>query len=297
MPCYHPITAHRTSTGEIVFDESSRHDLVHQLTLPCRRCIGCRLENARQWAMRCMHEASLYGHRNTFVTLTYADEHIPDKGSLRHADFAKFMKRLRKITGPNGVRFYMCGEYGRTNPTTRQVDGGIYRPHYHACLFGWDFADKQYWTTRGENKVYRSPTLERLWPFGQSELGTITFESAAYVAGYCTKKLTGPMAKLYGEREPEYGQMSRMPGIGKPWLEKYSTDVYPHDYVIVNGKEAKPPRYYDQLFEKNDPEAWRQIALERELDAQERAKDNTPRRLQDKEIVAKARASLKQRTL
>lgn len=182
-------------------------------------------------------------------------------------------------------------------PKSGEVDGGIYRPHYHACLFGFDFEDKRYWSTRGGNKVWRSPKLEKLWPHGNSELGSVTFESAAYVAGYVTQKLTGPLAAKYGDRTPEYNDMSRRPGIGKPWLEKFSADVYPHDYVVINGKESKPPRYYDKLFEKNDPNAWREIAIGREIDAHERAHDNTPERLKAKEQVAKARHDLKRRNL
>lgn len=115
MPCYKPLKAWRTSAGDIVFNEDSRRDLVHQLTLPCGRCIGCRLERSRQWAMRCMHEASTHTD-NSFITLTYTDADLPPDGSLRKKDFQDFMKRLRKYTGPEKVRFYMCGEYGRTNP-------------------------------------------------------------------------------------------------------------------------------------------------------------------------------------
>lgn len=294
MPCYHPLTAYRTSLGEILFHDSKKHDIVNQLTLPCRQCIGCRLERTRQWAMRVMHEASLH-RQNTFATITYADEHLPAGGSLNHGDVQLFLKRLRHHAKTE-VSFYMCGEYGRTNPRTGMKDGGLYRPHYHICLFNWRFPDEKYWTTRGENKTYKSAMLDQLWGKGNTETGTLTWDSAAYVTGYITQKLTGPMAKLYGERAPEYNKMSLRPAIGLRWLQKYKTDVYPHDYVIVNGKESKPPRYYDQLFQKNDPETWRKIALERELDAMDRAQDNTPERLRAKETVAKARQALKRKS-
>ena len=46
--------------------------------------------------------------------------------------------------------------------------------------------------------------------------------------------------------------MSRMPGIGKTWLEKYKSDVYPHDYVVINNHKVKPPRYYDSLLSEEE---------------------------------------------
>ena len=61
---------------------------------------------SRQWAVRCMHEASMHMF-NLFVTLTYDDNHLPEYNSLNYKHFQDFMKRLRKAH--NGVRFYMCG--------------------------------------------------------------------------------------------------------------------------------------------------------------------------------------------
>ena len=101
-----------------------------------------------------------------------------------------------------GVRFFHCGEYGEL----------LYRPHYHACLFGFDFSDKVLWSTRGGVRLYRSKILEKLWTFGFSTIGDVTFESAAYVARYCTKKITGDKAdEHYNGRSPEYVTMSRPP--------------------------------------------------------------------------------------
>ena len=131
MPCFHPLRAFKTSAGEVVFTEHARYDIVTQLSLPCGQCSGCRLERSRQWAMRCVHEAAAYDC-NAFITLTYDEENLPADGSLNYDHFQLFMKRLRKAIEPNKVRFYMCGEYGEENG----------RPHFHACLFGYDFPDK-----------------------------------------------------------------------------------------------------------------------------------------------------------
>lgn len=91
MACFHPLTAYQSDSGEIYF-----HDVGHkELKLPCGQCIGCRLERSRQWAMRIIHEASMYDN-NCFITLTYSPENLPPDGGLRKKHFQLFMKRLRK---------------------------------------------------------------------------------------------------------------------------------------------------------------------------------------------------------
>lgn len=296
MPCFHPLTAYKCASGDIVFSERRRFDVISSLQLPCGQCIGCRLEKSRQWAMRCMHEASLH-ERNCFLTLTYDDENLPKRGVLEYPTFQKFMKRLRKYAAPVRPRFYMCGEYGPEN----------WRPHYHGCIFGFDFPDKKVWSsTPSGSSLYRSADLERLWPFGFASIGAVTFESAAYVARYCVQKVTGHNAKDHYARvdadgefslPPEFNHMSLKPGIGAPWLAKFQTDVYPHDYVVVNGHKSKPPKYYDRLFSRVDPDTMEGIAFSRDTLARSRFEDNTPERLAVKEIVQRARSSMLLRTI
>jgi len=200
------------------------------------------------------------------------------------------MKRLRKQFG-KGVRFYMCGEYGEL----------LDRPHFHACLFGVDFAaDRKVWSNRNGYKLYRSPTLEVLWPFGHSTIAEMNFETAAYTARYVMKKMTGEAAEDHYTKvdpdtgevyqiTPEFNRMSLKPGIGGLFVDKYMSDIYPHDYVVVNGSKAKPPRYYDKRFDKIDPLAFDNLKGDREIAAYEARLDNTPERLAVKETVAKAR--------
>lgn len=294
VPCYHPLEAWQRPDGSIVFWEAKSND-GRRLDLPCGRCIGCRLERSRQWATRCVHESRSHA-ANCFVTLTYSPEHLPANGSLHYPDFQRFMKRLRKHFG-KGVRFYMCGEYGE------ELD----RPHYHACLFGIDFSgDRKLWSNNNGHKLYRSPTLEFLWPFGFSTIAELTFDTAAYTARYVMKKVTGAMADDHyrkvdpdtGEIHqlvPEFNKMSLKPGIGALFLDKYMSDIYPNDYVVVSGKKSKPPRFYDKKFEKVDPDAFDQIKADRELAAAHAAFDNTWQRLQAKEAVTNARLTLKKR--
>jgi len=111
MPCYHPVQAYygkKMGSGkrEIVFSSGQAQSCL-DLKLPCNTCIGCRLDRARQWAMRCMDEASLY-RDNSFITLTFNDENLPDNRSLDVSIFQKFMKRLRKEVAPLRLRFFIA---------------------------------------------------------------------------------------------------------------------------------------------------------------------------------------------
>lgn len=295
MPCFYPLQAWRLGNGEIVFVE--RGDVLQSLLLPCGRCVGCRLERSRQWAVRIMHEAS-GSEDNSFVTLTYDDAHAPVHGSLNYGDFQRFMKRLRRAVGP--VRFFMCGEYG--------ADRG--RPHFHAGLFGVSFRNDRYRWRKGQGgyPIYRSPLLELLWPFGSSEIGELCRESAAYMARYTFKKVTGDLADRHYERidndtgevvhrHPEFARMSLRPGIGANWFAKFNSDVYPHDRVVCKGVEGKPPRYYDTLLKRLAPDVLESVQQARILDAVQFAPDCTVERLAVRELVTQARVSFFKRKL
>jgi hypothetical protein len=202
---------------------------------------------------------------NSFITLTFNDENLYKREnpySLDVREYQLFMKRLRKKRGKN-IRFFHCGEYGDKNN----------RPHYHAIIFGWDFPDKTLWQKRDGIQLYVSEELQELWPYGFSTIGEVTFESAAYVARYVMKKIKGDAAEQHyqvtdpetGEVlpiKPEYCTMSRKKGIGYTWFEKYKNDVYPNDYVVVNGKEVRPPRYYDSLLEEQELQQIKKVRQE-----------------------------------
>ncbi len=285
MPCFSPLKGFRAVGGGIVFDRAKSMNF--PMSVPCGRCIGCRLERSRQWAVRCMHEASLY-EDNCFVTLTYANEYLPPGGSLLKSDFQKFMKRLRKRFSDRVIRFYHCGEYGETSG----------RAHYHALLFNFDFPDKVLWSERGSYRVFRSDLLEGLWSFGHSEIGSVTFESAAYVARYITKKVNGQYAEdhyrvvndVTGEiidRVPEYSTMSLRPGIGQGWYDQFKADVYPSDEVIFNGVKCKPPRFYDNLLKGEQPDIAASVFAGR--NAKRHIEDETPGRLHVREVCTRSR--------
>lgn len=291
MPCYRPIPAwygDKTVNGkrEIVFSRGQAQSCF-DLRLPCGSCVGCRLERARQWAMRCRDEASLY-RRNSFITLSVNPESLKVHGdSLDHRYFQLFMKKLRKLAGNHMIRFFMCGEYGPK----------FGRPHYHALLFNWDFPDRLYFkTSKAGEKLYRSKVLESLWPYGFSSVGDVTFGSASYVARYHLKKVGSVVSdnhylnKRTGEMlAPEYVIMSRgssargTGGIARGWFKRFKSDVYPRDVRVINGLDTKPPKFYDLLYEVENPEGFQAMKLRRIRSVDK--KDNSEDRLLVKEEV------------
>jgi len=300
VTCFSPLKGYRSRTvnptgkRSICFTHREAYtDL--PVDVPCGQCMGCRLERSRQWAMRCMHEASLYAE-SCFVTLTYDDDHLPDDGGVHPHHFVNLVKRLRHF---HEFRYFHCGEYGDESK----------RPHYHALFFGWCPDDLIHYSNgpSGE-KLYISPYLERMWKFGFVTVGDVTFASAAYVARYATKKITGPKAidhylscnSITGEIHqirPEYVTMSRRPGIGKGWYDKFGAETYRDDSVIVNEREVQPPKFYDRLLEGEDPEALKAIKAARIEAARKWAANNTAERLAVRETIQKAKAKLLKRTL
>lgn len=342
MACYNPLRAWQTLEGDIHFyargtsgkKGARAPNYRRELTLPCGRCIGCRVEKSKQWAIRIMHEAQMH-EANSFLTLTYEnldtrsgasddagserlileradrytaqmlkDERRQAPGTLNYKHFQKFMKDLRqhltRKKKDTKVRFYMCGEYG----------DNFGRPHYHAALFGVDFADDRRIHSEAQSgTLYTSPTLDKLWPHGYAVIGALTFESAQYVASYVTKKITGSKAADHYQRvdvttgetywvEPEFSVMSRKPGIGKPWLDKFARDIYEYDTVHLRGKKLKPPRMYDIWAETNPLLNHLDLSIIKEERTNKIAHaDNTPERLATREAVALARAQFKKRNL
>jgi len=238
------------------------------ISVPCGRCVGCRLERARNWTIRIMHEAQMH-KENCFLTLTYDDEHLSygnTQATLYKRDLQLFWKRLRKETNVK-LRYFACGEYGSKRS----------RPHYHACVFGFDFKDKALLSREGGNDLYSSDMLDDIWSNGHCSVGALTPGSAAYVARYILDKSLGKDRRYYEEAgiEPEFVVMSRggrdgAGGIGKQWFDRYAGDVYPADRVIIaDGGTSKPPRYYDELRKQQFPAEIEAIKLERMRKAEE----------------------------
>ncbi len=313
MACYSPLLGSQTAYNEkgkrpvhvysYEVDMQKRFDPeknpgVEVIRLPCGQCIGCRLDKAKEWAARCYHEAAMH-KENSFITLTYNDQNLPEDRSIDKKHLQNFFKKFRKHIRLPGImplfdkamriqyykakwhknygkskvayaekpiRYYSCGEYGEEKN----------RPHYHIILFGHTFKDQELihhdaksvyqnkFKVNNNHSLYTSKLLEQLWAKGFVTIGEVNEQSAGYVARYCTKKITGEMAKEhYQGREPEFALMSRMPGIGKTWYDQFKTDVYPKDYFTIKGQKYQPSRYYDTLLERKDPELMAELKAER----------------------------------
>lgn len=268
-----------------------------KIALSCGQCVGCRLEHSRQWAVRCIHEASLH-RENCFITLTYDDENLPYGNSLAKSHLQKFFKRLRRRIQPKKVRYFACGEYGDE----------LGRPHFHALLFGHDFKDKTLWTQREGINLYVSDELDHIWGQGFATVGDATWETAAYVSRYVLKKRTGKQKQEHYERiveetgeiihlTPEYATMSLKPAIAREWFEAYRDDCFPKDFVTHRGKRYRLPKYYDELLRRDCEQTYEQIKEERKRKAHEWAHENTPNRRRQKEAVAQAKTEQLKRQL
>lgn len=288
-------------SGKTISEFEKPKEYRRELVLPCGQCIGCRVRRASDWATRCMHEASLHDE-NSFITLTYDEEHVPMQGQLVYPHFQAFMKRLRFHVG-KPLRFYMCGEYGETYD----------RPHYHAVLFGHAFYDDRVLLRESKaGRLYSSVTLDRIWKYGMCSVGDVTFDSAAYVARYVVKKVNGAAAEdhytrvdgMTGEiyqKVPEFSRMSlQNGGIGAGWLEKYSSDVINAGAVMTYETARSVPRYYTRLLEERTDYARDLLDVTRLSRSKCRSidpNDNSYERMRSKEEVAKAKLRTKSRDL
>jgi len=297
MACNKPLIAYQAiekganDTRAISFSPDGG---THPIALPCGQCIGCRLDKARSWAMR-LHLEGFDHKESCFLTLTYDEENVPYGETLVTEDLRRFIKRLRNHFSPARIRYYAVGEYGD--------DKG--RPHYHAILFGADFHDRVVWRDRGDYSIDTSRRLTSIWKHGLATVQSNSIEAAAYVSRYAVKKITGDKAKQHYEaldpetgeilqRLPEFARMSRNPGIGSKWLEKYHGDLYPKGYV-TDGKANKysPPEYFNKLFKKWYPEAFEKLRDERREEVFEKYKNFNQDRADAREKIQKSQLKMK----
>lgn len=226
MKCSKPVWVQDKATGGTMM-------------VPCGRCLSCRLNKARMWSLRIMHETRSWDS-SIFVTLTYDDAHLPKNGSLVKSDVQDFFKRLRKrLDRP--MKYFLGGEYG---------DIGS-RPHYHSVIFGLSVMDEQ--------------AINSAWGLGYIHIGNVTFDSARYVASYTIKKLSGDRALEYARRGviPEFALMSRRPGIGARYCERNEKFLRDNMFCVAKGSKVGLPRYYrDRLFSDEEKAIFHQMMEE-----------------------------------
>lgn len=301
MPCYSPLKAYRSvekhdASGKprLTFNSLKAINSALPLHLPCGQCIGCRLDRSEAWAVRCSHEAQMH-QANAFITLTYDDAYLPHDYSVDKRVFQLFMKRLRKSLSGK-IRFFACGEYGSEN----------LRPHYHALIFGYGFPDRQLFKRSPTGDLFTSEHLTQSWGYGHCTLGDVTYESAGYTAQYAMKKIGGDIATNHYTRihpkghlvqvQPEFGLASRRPGIGSTWFDKFKSDAFPSDFLVVDGRQVPVPQYY---LLKLTEDHQKPIKRKRKLKSAnpKRKANRTKERLAVRQAVREARLSKLKRTL
>lgn len=257
MSCYFPVRAWKLPAPGSKLSFSPQGDPYITLEVPCGKCEGCRASQSLMWSIRAYHESTLHD-RNSFVTLTYSDENLPSDGKIVKRDLQLFFKRLRKLLPPKSLKYIACGEYGDTTN----------RPHYHAILFGVDFLHDKITL---KDDLYTSPTLEKVWGLGHVSLAPVNMSSICYVCGYVTKKIKNP---------DTFNLMSRRPGIGHDWLDKFKGDLLRTASVTIEGKEYPiPARYLDW-----DTESFEDVKLKRQQIAKQREHLNTDAALRNKRL-------------
>jgi hypothetical protein len=247
-------------------------DIVDSTILPCGKCRFCVLDLARQWQVRAINEGQMHS-RSSFLTLTYAPEHLPPGGSVSRRDIQLFIKRLRFWCRSNDLPsppVFGCSEYGETT----------LRPHYHLSVFGLWVPDavKSGRSALG-SQLYTSETLSNLWGLGICNFGEFNAKSAGYVARYSMGKFTEEMtALLRPVPDPETGEMilrpqpfliaPKRPALGLSFIEKYHSDVFDHDEIILpGGIRSGRVKFYDEWLRVKNPDRFEEIKAARTASA------------------------------
>lgn len=259
--------------------------------IPCGKCIGCRLDYSREWANRGYLEALQY-EQNWFITLTYDEDHIyvPEfvetdegiafteeeyddewAGCLVPKDLELFLKNLRQIMkreyDQEGIRYMACGEYGSE----------LRRPHYHLIVFNLNLPSETFYEPHikpSKGVMYKNTIIDRAWgKKGICEVEEANWENIAYTARYITKKQKGKESStiyaIQGEI-PEFFRVSNRPGIAWQYYEDHKQKIYETDQIMIVKKKGveyiKPPRYFDRLLEKENPDLMKKVKQKRKQD-------------------------------
>lgn len=270
MACHHPKPAYLSTEGKVTFVRREKAlgstGFIH---VRCGMCLGCKADHARDWAIRCYHEAAMH-EDSCFVTFTYDPAHLPPSGTLNKHDLQLFFKRFRKQG--HKIRYFAAGEYGTKKG----------RPHYHAILFGYRGIPTE--LARVSDKghpQWRDRNITKAWHYGEATWGAFHETAASYVASYTADKLKsfakdepdpetglrpyevmGRDGVIYN-LQPEFQLQSLKPAIGLRWLEKYWRDVFPADSVVMNGREYPPPRFYYKWLKENHSDVYQIVQGER----------------------------------
>lgn len=97
-------------------------------------------------------------------------------------------------------------------------------------------------------------------PYGRIVLSPCSWETCAYTARYTAKKSNTFFPQFFESfgLEAPFTLMSRKPGIAGQYYQDHP-DVFDYRYINIPGQEGgikfTPPKYFDRLLEKENPEA------------------------------------------
>lgn len=198
----------------------------------------CRIKKHQEWATRLMLEFLYFKRQAIFITLTYDNEHLPEKeqfpnGNLVKQDVQKFLKRVRKQLGDGKrISYFACGEYGdRTE-----------RAHYHIIIYGYP-----------PHQI--DPIIKKCWSFGFVSTSDLQQHSVArmrYITGYTLKKMTQKECFEDG-REPEFSLQSRKPALGIGLLDSFIPYLIKHNLYPISGITQYQKFYMEENFPDMKP--------------------------------------------
>ncbi|QCS37196.1 replication initiation protein [Tortoise microvirus 67] len=197
---------------------------------PCRHCANCRM--AKQITLNfaighALQDCYSRGGSASFVTMTYADQFLPDNGSLRSKDFTNWLKGARtklfrrKIDLP--FKYLAAGEYG----------GKLGRPHYHCILIGIP-------------RPVAEGVFRPLWRHGHCQTEVLGSGGVRYVSEYISKQIGGRLAEqMYDAKGLERPFMRRSVNFCDDWILKNYADLVSNGWLFKSRGKMRPvPSYY-----------------------------------------------------
>lgn len=211
----------------------------------CGQCMPCRVNKRRLWSHRLMLEASQHPF-SSFVTLTYSDEFLPDAdkhpaGNLKPKHLQDWLKRLRKQMEPTRIRYFGVGEYGDKSA----------RAHYHVALFNYQpclFGQTRPRVGMASGCCSQCQLLATTWRQGLIYCGELNINSAQYIAGYVTKKLSSASDPRLAGRHPEFARMSLRPGLGAEAVGNIASVVKEFNLVESQGDVPSALRHGKRIL-------------------------------------------------